>query len=215
MSKRAEQARRLAAARKKEQEEARRRRRIRVAAAVAVALVVPVVAVAVALAGRESGDNGDTAVEQAWPAKPEGLTERLAPFKFPPPGDESYHAHVLLSVYRDGKQIGVPANIGFDARGSHSSLHTHTPDGVIHMEADDPYPYELRHVFAAWGVPFDNNRLGDDVASGTKKVFVYVNGEPAPSGGAVVLKDRDNVVVAYGEPGSFPTEPPTEPLEAA
>lgn len=69
------------------------------------------------------------------------------------------------------------AALGFDARGAHASLHTHTPDGVIHMEADDPYPYQVDHVQVC-GVPLGSDRLGSEVDQGDKKVHVYVNGEP-------------------------------------
>lgn len=149
-----------------------------------------------------------------WPAQPVGLAGRIEPLAFPPAGDESYHAHVLLSVFRNGEQVQVPDGIGFDTRGAHSSLHTHTPDGVIHMEADDPYPYELSQVFTSWGVTFGEDRLGGDVATATEKVWIYVNGEPAPSG-PVMLKDQDNIVVAFGEQGSFPTLPSAAALQGA
>ena len=89
----------------------------------------------------------------------------------------------------------MPANVGFDSRGGHSSLHTHTPDGVTHMEADDPYPYKLTQVFAACGVAFDQDRLGGDAATTDEKVHVYVNGRPA-SAETVGMVQGDNIVVA-------------------
>ena len=211
---------RIAAQREKERR-ARRALRARLGVGMAIALVT---AAAIALTVSEAND--DTTVGAStessdglltgpppWPAQPRGLQERIAPLDFPPVGDESYHAHVLLSVYRNGQQIPVPADLGYDERGAHSSLHTHTPDGVIHMEADDPYPYELSHVMTTWGVAFDRNRLGGDIAAGDKKVYVYVNGEAAP-GRPVVLENGDNIVVAYDKAGSFPTEPPTDALDA-
>lgn len=221
MSTRARQAAQRAAAIQAEQA-AKQRRRNLVRATVAGTLLL-VVAGALGLTlvldrGPEASAVGD---EQAallttpppWPPQARGLPQRLAALDFPPVGDESYHAHVLLSVFRDGEPVEVPANIGFDRQGSHSSLHTHTPDGVIHMEADDPYPYELSQVFQVWGVAFGADRLGGDVATGEKKVHVYVNGKAAS--GPVVLKDGDNVVVAYGTDGSFPTLPPDDALDAA
>lgn len=203
----------------------RRTQHARLAAVTAGLLVV---AGAVGLTVATSNDDGGPADQSAatsatgllttsppWQPQSSGLAGRLAPFDFPPSGDESYHAHVLLSVFREGQPVTVPAGIGFDSRGRDSSLHTHTPDGVIHMEADDPYPYEIGQVFAAWGVAFDDQRLGGDVTTGAKKVHVYVNGQPAAAGSRLVLKDGDNVVVAFGPDGSFPTEPDTRPLSRA
>jgi hypothetical protein len=42
---------------------------------------------------------------------------------------------------------------------------------------------------------------------------VYINGKPATRDTELV--DGDNVVVAYGVVGSFPTEPPTDALDNA
>jgi hypothetical protein len=81
------------------------------------------------------------------------------------------------------------------------------------MEADDPYPYTLAQVMTTWGVAFDEDTLGGDEATGDKQVHVYVNGRPATPN--VVLEDGDNVVVAYGTSGSFPTQPDDSALDAA
>ena len=214
MISRAERARALQVA---QQAAARKKRRIRLA--VGGTLFVVVAAGIALMVGRGDGKAPDPVANSGgllttpppWPAQATSFNERVAAFGFPPVGDESYHAHVLLTVYRDGQQVQVPSDLGFDDRGRHSSLHTHTPDGVIHMEADNPYPYELAHVMTVWGVAFDRNRLGSDVTAGAKKVHVYVNGKPAPDG-PVILKDQDSVVVAYGTDGSFPRLPPADAL---
>jgi hypothetical protein len=73
--------------------------------------------------------------------------------------------------------------------------------------------YTLAHVMTTWGVKFDATTLGGDTAQGDKKVHAYVNGEPA--GPETPLKDGDNVVVAYGQDGSFPTEPDDAALDEA
>ncbi|MCW2680854.1 MAG: hypothetical protein JWM62_2255 [Frankiales bacterium] len=198
-----------------QQAAARNARNARLAVVGTLALVVLAV-IGLVLAQQGGGQTaaaGPLTGAPPWPAQPAGLTERVEALGFPPVGDESYHAHVLLTVYRNGQQVPVPADMGYDERGSHASLHTHTPDGVIHMEADDPYPYRLSHVFRVWGVDFALNRLGGDVARGPDQVHIYVNGQHTDSD--VVLEDGDNVVVAYGRAGSFPTEPDTGALATA
>ena len=221
MTTRAQQAANRAAARAAAQQALERRRQQARLAIVAALVVVTAAIVTLSVGGTadppaeaETGAARLLTTAPPWAPQAAGLPERLATLGFPDPGDESYHAHTLLSVYRNGEQVTVPANIGFDTRGTHSSLHTHTPDGVIHMEADDPYPYTLSEFFTVWGVAFDENRLGGDVADGDEQVFVYVNGEPAPPG-PVRLEDGDNVVVAYGTQDSFPKLPPADALQAA
>ena len=221
MSAHHDQARRREAARKADEAaRAHRVKQSRTAAAGTALLLLIGVGVLVVATGQDqpsAAANSGQLLTTAppWEPQADGLAERLAAFEFPPSGDESYHAHVLLSVFRHGQPVKVPAGIGFDARGGHSSLHTHTPDGVIHMEADDPYPYELRQVFVAWGVAFDEQRLGGDVSAGDERVHVYVNGQPASAGPTLVLEDGDNVVVAFGTDGSFPTAPPADALNGA
>ena len=151
-----------------------------------------------------------------WAPRQEGLQEAVEAAGFPPVGDESYHVHALLSVFVDGEPVEVPANIGIDTTtGYHSPLHTHTPDGVIHFEADEPSAFTLGQFFTMWGVDFSAQRLGPFTPEGDNAVQVYVNGTPVEDPTTYEINEGDNVVVAYGEPGSFPTEPPTDALESA
>lgn len=149
-----------------------------------------------------------------WEPKYDGLAGLATSLGFPPPGDESYHAHTQLSVYVDGDKIEVPANIGIDATtGFHLSLHTHQPYGVVHMEADDPYPFTLGEVFRVWGVELDAGRLGEFADDGDRSVQVFVNGATVDDFAAQPLEDGDNIVVAYGTDGSFPKEPPMDAFQ--
>ena len=154
--------------------------------------------------------------QPTWPPRQEGLQEAVEAAGFPPVGDESYHVHALLSVFVDGEPVGVPANIGIDATAGYlSPLHTHTPDGVIHFEADSPSTFTLGQFFTIWGVEFSEQRLGPFTSQGASGVHVYVNGSPVKAPTTYEIREGDNVVVAFGEPGSFPTEPPTDALEGA
>jgi hypothetical protein len=153
---------------------------------------------------------------QLWPPRQDGLQEAVTAAGFPPVGDESYHVHALLSVFVEGEPVLVPADIGIDrTTGYHSPLHTHTPDGIIHFEADDPASFTLGQFFTMWGVEFASDRLGDMQAQGGSSVHVVVNGAPIEDPGTYEINEGDNVVVAYGEPGSFPTEPPADALDNA
>lgn len=186
---------------------------------VALVALAGIAILAVMSASGGNGDGGPVAEgvlrsSPPWAPQYDGLQSRVAAAGFPAVGDESYHVHALLSVFREGEQVVVPANIGIDQQRQFiSPLHTHTPDGVIHFEADDPAPFNLGQVFDVWGVAFDADRLGDRTNAGNKTVQVYVNGELVAEPRARELRDGDNIVVAYGSPGSFPTEPPTDALD--
>ena len=197
----------------------------------AAVVAVAVAAVGIAVFAAAQSDSGDDAAATAtttpssdtgsllrtkapWSPQSDKLRERVEAAGFPPVGDESYHVHALLSVFVDGKQVPVPTNIGIDqASGFHSPLHTHTPDGVIHFEADDPSAFTLQQVFEMWGVDFSADRLGAYTPEAGKQIYVYVNGEPVIDSAGYEIENGDNVVVAYGADGSFPTEPPADALE--
>lgn len=199
----------------------------------AIGAAVAVVAVVIAVFAAAQSGNGDDIesaativpssasgsllrTEAPWAPQSDNLAERVEQAGFPPVGDESFHVHALLSVFVDGEQVPVPTNIGIDqSSGFHSPLHTHTPDGVIHFEADEPSPFTLQQVFAMWGVDFSADRLGAYTPDGGKQIHVYVNGGRVADPAGYEISNGDNVVVAYGTDGSFPTEPPADALENA
>lgn len=151
--------------------------------------------------------------ESTAPWRPEytNLASRIKALDLPPTGSERYHVHARLAIYIDGQPQAVPGSVGVDsARGTASSLHTHDPDGIIHMEADNPRDFTLGEFFSVWGVKFSDNQLGGYKNSGDKTVQVFVNGQKITDPYRYVLKEKDTVIVGYGNPDSFPKTLPTE-----
>jgi hypothetical protein len=63
---------------------------------------------------------------------------------------ELYHIHAMVSVYRDGIRLGIPAHIGLN--GCTYEMHTHDPTtGVVHIETDVRKDFVLGQFFALWG----------------------------------------------------------------
>lgn len=100
----------------------------------------------------------------------------------------AYHIHAHLSIYVDGEPRALPGGIGIPgsqvvqspdgpiAQGGQCIywLHTHAPDGVIHVESPVERIYTLGNFFDEWHQPLSSNRVGD--AKG--KVTAIVNGKP-------------------------------------
>lgn len=99
----------------------------------------------------------------------------------------SYHVHARLTLFVNGKARAIPLGVGigkpvkvngsgddrFAAKGScFSFLHTHTDDGVIHIEAPGPIDFRLRQFFAVWDQPLDRGHLGRYKG----RVVAFVNG---------------------------------------
>jgi hypothetical protein len=102
-----------------------------------------------------------------------GPTEQLA-----------YHIHAHLLVYVNGEPRALPGGIGIpgsvveqSAEGPVATggqciywLHTHAPDGVIHIESPTRRIYTLGNFFDEWHQPLSNNQVG--TATGTLTAFV-------------------------------------------
>jgi hypothetical protein len=151
---------------------------------------------------------GLSATAAPWPAEYGHLGQRLRVLGLPPVSDVIYHVHALLHVYVDGRAVTVPANLGISPDGvAFSSLHTHDTTGVLHMEATRPFAFRLSDVFAVWGVAFGPGRLGGYRATRDRRLWVYADGRPVSDPLGYAIRPHDNLVVAYGRRGSFPTTP--------
>jgi hypothetical protein len=105
-----------------------------------------------------------------------GPTEQLA-----------YHIHAHLQVYVNGSPRALPGGVGIPGSQVEQSsegpvaaggqciywLHTHAPDGVIHVESPTQRIYTLGNFFDEWHQPLSATRVGS--ASG--KVAAFVNGK--------------------------------------
>ena len=197
---------------------ARRKRMSQLGGALVVLIVVGVVILVAANKGG-GGSSGATNTPTAsgplpglqissapWAPEYNSLINRLQKLNLPSENDAAYHVHAHLTVYVNGKQVTVPAQVGIDPQAQFlAPLHTHDTTGVIHMEATQAYPFTLGQFFDVWGVKFTSTQLGSYQAGNGNVLATYVNGKQVPDGPSYVLKPHDLVMVGYGRPGSFPT----------
>jgi hypothetical protein len=106
-----------------------------------------------------------------------GPTEQLA-----------YHIHAHLQVYLDGSPRALPAGVGIPGSATAQTsegpvaaggqciywLHTHAPDGVIHVESPTARVYTLGDFFDEWHQPLGTAQ----VAGAAGKVTAFVDGKP-------------------------------------
>ncbi len=100
----------------------------------------------------------------------------------------SYHIHAHLQVYVNGQPRQLPGGIGlvgpvaqqtpagpfYGAQKCYYWMHTHTADGVIHIESPSARIYTLGNFFNIWRQPLSANQ----VATATGAVKAIVNGKP-------------------------------------
>lgn len=119
-----------------------------------------------------------------------GIVDHL--IKCAPLEQLAYHIHAHLAVYVDGQPRQLPGGIGIPgsvvknypgygpvALGGHCYywLHTHAPDGVIHIESPTERIYTLGQFFDEWGQPLSATQVGP--ATGKLTVFFTSPGKPA------------------------------------
>lgn len=135
----------------------------------------------------------------------------------------AYHLHPELLIFNRGVQVRIPYGIGiappwrvvesregpFVQNGScFYGLHTHTEDGIIHVELSAPRNFTLGTFFNVWGTPLNANQVGP--LSGP--IFSYVNGRQVPGNPALIpLRDGDLIQLNVGT--NFPPPYSYNPYE--
>jgi hypothetical protein len=75
-----------------------------------------------------------------------------------------FHIHAHLTIFVNGSARRLPADVGIPAHAQNGPclywLHTHAPDGVIHIESPVRRTYTLGDFFDEWGQPLGPDRAG-------------------------------------------------------
>jgi hypothetical protein len=128
----------------------------------------------------------------------------------------AYHIHAHLTVFDNGQARSIPGGIGIPGsqvvqttEGPVASggqciywLHTHAPDGVIHVESPTERIYSLGDFFDEWHQPLSGSQVGDVKG----KVSAIVDGKPwTKSVRAIPLDPHAVIQLNVGSPVPFET----------
>ena len=116
------------------------------------------------------------------------------------------HIHQHLLILDHGTPVSVPPNVGRPFSGDCLYwLHTHTPDGVIHIESPSNRTFTLGDFFAIWGQPLSTTHAATAVAK-TGRLKVFVDGKAyAGDPTKIPLNAHTDIVIESGPP--FPAPP--------
>jgi hypothetical protein len=149
-----------------------------------------------------------------WGANSEQLAARLGELDLPQLSDAAgaLHHHIELSIFVDGQQVTVPANIGLSQTAA-SPLHTHDETGIVHVEsADVNFQPVLGQFMDVWGVYMTDTCLGAECNDGDRKLRVFVNGDAYTGQPTLLpLTDLMSVVIAFGSADQLPDPIPSAP----
>lgn len=112
------------------------------------------------------------------------------------------HIHQHLVIFDHGKPVDIPRNVGQPAaRPCIYWLHTHTPDGVIHIEAPKDRSFTLADFFLVWGQPLDRTVAATARAAKGTSLKVWVDGKPYMGDPrSIALKPHTDIVIEAGPP---------------
>ncbi len=129
-------------------------------------------------------------LEQGPQLAPAGTTQTgtVDGIKCAPSEQLAYHIHAHVAVFDNGKLYQLPAGIGIPgstvqqtnqgpiAAGGHCIywLHTHTTDGIIHIESPTKRIYTLGNLFDIWHQPLTHDQVGTLHGA----ITAFVNGRP-------------------------------------
>ena len=115
----------------------------------------------------------------------------------------TYHIHAHLNVFIDGSEQQVPDNVG-RLNSCLYWLHTHSRDGIIHVEAPQTKEFTLGQFLDVWRQTSDSAGLFSSVAG--KNATAYVDGKPFEGNYSdIPLKSLEQITLVYGEtPANIP-----------
>ena len=117
------------------------------------------------------------------------------------------HVHAQLQIFDRGKPVAIPAGVGMpQGRGCLYWVHTHTPDGYIHIESPVTRTFTLGQFFDIWGQPLSWTRAAGSIAPHGFRLHVWVNGKPwhGSNPRAIVLHDHEAIVIQNASPFAKP-----------
>ncbi|MEW6036611.1 MAG: hypothetical protein AB1529_08430 [Candidatus Micrarchaeota archaeon] len=112
------------------------------------------------------------------------------------------HWHSRIAIFIDGKEVGVPDNLGLGG-GRHLPVHTHEEgDGTVHFEFSQAtipknqltVGYFMNEV---WGERFNSECVFDYCNAGGKGVKMLVNGRENGDFEHYVMADGDVIEIRY------------------
>jgi hypothetical protein len=140
----------------------------------------------------------------------------------------NYHIHAHLTLYKNGKPVPVPSQVGIPYSQAISGgnclywLHTHDASGVIHIESPTARLYTLGQFFDIWhdtslwdaqggiagpaGLVVDASFVNALKVAKPRDIHVFVDGKPVSSDyRSITLTKHRLITIEIGTPLKRPT----------
>ena len=108
------------------------------------------------------------------------------------------HWHPEISIIINGEEQEISAGIGLGA--VHNPMHTHDPDGVIHLEFSGTVrenDIRVDKFFGTWKKEFNSECIFDFCNGPDGSVRMSVNGEENTEFDNYIMQDEDTIEIRY------------------
>ena len=116
-----------------------------------------------------------------------------------------FHIHQHLALYDHGKAVTIPEDVGRPLVAACLYwIHTHTSNGIIHVESPEVRTFTLGEFFDIWGQPLTRSRVGG-ARIGPGQLRAYVDGARFSGDPRTIeLSEHADIVLEAGPPYSTP-----------
>ena len=116
------------------------------------------------------------------------------------------HIHQHLAIFDHGRPVPIPEDVGRPLfAGCYYWLHTHTPDGIIHVESPVLRSFTLGDFFMIWAEPLSRTRVASAKLRKDEKITVWVDGHRyAGNPSSLPLTEHEDITIDVGQPAKMP-----------
>lgn len=105
----------------------------------------------------------------------------------------TYHVHAHLDIFVNGQRNTIPAGIGIEQNKCLFWMHTHSADGIIHIESPKERQFTLGEFVDIW------KATSSSLPPSNEDPIIFVNGVPITTKlQDTILNAHDEIVLAYG-----------------
>lgn len=126
------------------------------------------------------------------------LSSQPAPPKSELISTSGIHWHPHLSIKILGEEQKIPGGIGLGI--AENPIHTHNPDGIIHLEFAGRVTendVRLGRFFQVWGKTFNKDCIFDKCSGPEGQLKMLVNGKENFDFENYIMRDRDQIEIIY------------------
>jgi hypothetical protein len=116
------------------------------------------------------------------------------------------HIHQHLAIFDHGKPVPIPEDVGRPLfAGCFYWLHTHTPNGIIHVESPVVRSFTLADFFAILGQPLSRTDVAGAKLRPGEKMTVWIDGRRYTGDlHSIPLTEHEDITIDVGPPARKP-----------